>query len=258
MRFGVVGDPVLHSRSPAMHVAGYRHLGIDATYELLETPPDGFPSIETELRNGTLNGVNVTMPHKGNAFAAVDRVDESVDRLGAVNTITVTYGLLTGFNTDIDGVLHAMERLQRPPNTPVHVLGSGGAAAAAIVAAEKTRPVFASARNEQRVTDLLRRIDTEATVVPWGMWAEDTIVINATPLGMHGEPLPGEILEGAAGLVDMAYGEEVTPAVVTAQRLGIPHADGIVMLAGQAAEAFRIFTGVAVPVEIMESAARAR
>lgn len=256
MRFGVVGYPVAHSRSPAMHTAGYEYLGIDAVYELLETPSDGFPSIEAGLRNGTLNGVNVTMPHKGHAFAAVDNVDESVDRVGAVNTITVTYGLLTGFNTDMDGVLHAMAHLQLPPGTPVHVLGSGGAAAAAIVAATKTGPVSVSARNEQRVTDLLKRIGTDAMVVPWGSWPEDTIVINATPLGMNGEPLPERILEGATGLVDMPYGEEVTPSVMTAQSLGIPYADGLVMLAGQAVEAFRLFTGHRVPVEIMETAAR--
>jgi shikimate dehydrogenase len=241
-----------------MHMAGYRHVGLDATYELLETQPDRFRVIEAELRNGTLNGVNVTMPHKHNAFAAVDNADESADRLGTVNTILVTNGLLTGFNTDIDGVLHAMAHLQLSPDVPVHVLGSGGAAAAAIVAAERAAPISVSARNEQRVTGLLRRIGSDATVVPWGMWPENTIVINATPLGMHGEPLPEGILERAAGLVDMPYGEEVTPAVMTSQRLDIPYADGLVMLAGQAVEAFRLFTGHQVPADVMESAARAR
>jgi shikimate dehydrogenase len=241
-----------------MHLAGYRHVGIDATYEPLETQPDRFPTIEAKLRNGTLNGVNVTMPHKHNAFAAVDSSDESADRLGTVNTILVTNGSLTGFNTDIDGVLHATAHLQLPPDVPVHVLGSGGAAAAAIVAMERTASISVSARNEQGVTDLLRRIGSDARVVPWGMWPENTIVINATPLGMHSEPLPEGIIEGAAGLVDMPYGDEVTPAVTTAQGLDIPYADGLVMLAGQAVEAFRLFTGVEVAAEIMESAARLR
>jgi shikimate dehydrogenase len=240
-----------------MHLAGYRHVGIDATYEPLETQPDRFPTIEAKLRNGTLNGVNVTMPHKQNAFAAIDSADVSADHLGTVNTILVTNGLLTGFNTDIDGVLHAMAHLQLPPDVPVHVLGSGGAAAAAIVATERTAPISVSARNEQRVTDLLKRIGSDATVVPWGMWPENTIVINATPLGMHGEPLPEGILEGAAGLIDIPYGEEVTPAVMTAQGLNIPYADGLVMLAGQAVEAFQLFTGHQVPADVMETAARA-
>jgi len=231
---------------------------MDATYELLETPPDGFPAIEAELRNGTLNGVNVTMPHKRNAFAAVDSADETVGRLGAVNTIMVAYGLLTGFNTDIDGARHAMERLEMPSETPVLVLGSGGAAAAAIVAMENTTRVSVTARNAQRVTGLVKRLDADAMVVPWGMWPDGTVVINATPLGMNGEALPEGLLEGAAGLLDMPYGDEVTPAVRTAQSLGIPHADGLVMLAGQAAEAFRLFTGQRVPADIMERAARVR
>jgi shikimate dehydrogenase len=239
-----------------MHMAGYAHVGIDATYELLETPPDGFASIEAALRNGTLNGVNVTMPHKGNAFAAVDTVDESVGRLGAVNTIMVTHGRLTGFNTDTNGVLHAIAHLRLPPDTPVHILGSGGAAATAITAAAATRQVSVSARNEQHVTDLLRRIDTDATVYPWGTWPESTIVVNATPLGMHGEHLPEGLLKVAAGLVDMPYGDGATPAVMAAQSRDIPYADGLVMLVGQAVEAFHLFTGHSVPADAMDAAAR--
>lgn len=256
MRFGIVGDPVSHSRSPAMHMAGYRHLGIDAVYELIETPLESFASVEAELRNATLNGVNVTMPHKHNAFAAVDTVDETVARLGAVNTIVVNYGLLTGFNTDIDGVLHAMARLELPSETPVHVLGSGGAAAAAIIAAEETRQVFISGRNGKRVANLRRQLGSDATVFPWGTWPEGTIIINATPLGMQGEPLPEGIVEGAAGIVDMPYGDEPTPAVLSAEHLGVPYADGLVMLAGQAAEAFRLFTGQQISPGIMETAVR--
>jgi shikimate dehydrogenase len=239
-----------------MHMAGYRHLGMDATYELLETAPDGFPAIVAALRNGTLNGVNVTMPHKRNAFAAMDTVDDRVRRLGAVNTITVTAGVLTGFNTDVDGVLHALSRLDLPLDTPIHVLGSGGAAAAAIVATHEGRLVSLSARSEQRAGELRRHLRAGAAVVPWNAEPQGAIVVNATPLGMHGEVLPAGILASAVGLVDMAYGDEPTPAVVEAERRGIPYADGLVMLAGQAAEAFHLFTGHRVAPDVMESAAR--
>ena len=256
MRFAVVGDPVSHSRSPSMHMAGYRHLGIDAVYSLLETPADAFASVEAKLRDGKLDGVNVTMPHKHNAFAAADTVDETVRRLRAVNTLVASDSVLSGFNTDAAGVLHAMARLQLPINTPVHVLGSGGAGAAAIIAAEKTRHVSISGRNERNVVDLRRQLGSETAVLPWGKSSEGTIIINATPLGMAGETLPAGILVSAAGLVDMPYGEEPTPAVRDAERLGIPYADGLVMLAGQAAEAFHLFTGHQIPVDIMETAAR--
>jgi shikimate dehydrogenase len=239
-----------------MHTAGYRFLGIDATYELLETPPDAFSDIEADLRQGRLDGVNVTMPHKSNAFHSADVGDNRVGRLGAVNTMVMVDGELTGFNTDIDGVLHALARLDLPPDVPVHVLGSGGAAAAAVVAAEQTRQVSVSGRSEQKVTDLLEQLGSDASVIPWGTAPRGAIVINATSLGMHGETLPTGIVEGVAGLVDMPYGDEDTPSVRTAERLGIPYADGLVMLAGQAAEAFRIFTGQTVSPDIMETAAR--
>jgi shikimate dehydrogenase len=258
VKFGVVGYPVSHSRSPVMHMAGYRHFGIDAVYELLETPPGGFAGVVSALRDQTLDGVNVTMPHKHNAFAAADIVDETVRRLGAVNTMVVHNGELAGINTDIDGVLHAISRLELPPDMPAHVLGSGGAAAAAIVAAERTRQVSVSARSEQRITDLLRQLGSEASVFPWGTPPDGAIVINATSLGMHAEWLPAGVVEGAAGFVDMPYGEAVTPSVRAAERLDIPYADGLVMLAGQAAEAFRVFTGQRVPADVMETAARSR
>lgn len=239
-----------------MHMAGFRYLGIDATYELLDTPDASFPEIVARLRDGSLNGVNVTMPHKRNAFTAADVIDDAVVRLGAINTLVVSEGGLAGFNTDIDGVRYALSRLGVPTDTPVHVLGSGGAAAAAIVAAEADRRVSMSGRSQQRTVELRTKLACEATVVHWGDVPEGVVVINATPLGMHGERLPPGIVESSIGFIDMAYGDAPTPSISEAEHAGIPHADGLVMLAGQAAGAFKIFTGTEVPVDIMESAAR--
>jgi len=241
-----------------MHNAGYEHIGMDATYDLIETPADEFGEVISMLRDGSLDGVNVTMPHKHNAFVAADRIDDALQRLGAVNTLVVRDSAIVGFNTDIDGVEHAISRLELPLDTAVHVLGSGGAAAAAIIATQDTRPVSMSGRSVQRTEELRQRLGSDAAVFEWGTWPENAIVINATPLGMGGECLPEGLVEACAGLVDMPYGGAVTPAVHTAQMRRLPYADGLVMLAGQAAEAFRIFTGVEVPAEIMESAARLR
>jgi shikimate dehydrogenase len=256
MRFGVVGDPVAHSRSPVMHTAGYTYLGIDAVYELIETPTDAFASIVARLRDGSLDGVNVTMPHKQNAYAAAESVDATVERLGAVNTLIFDDDELRGFNTDIDGVQHALSRLELASDTPVHVLGSGGAAAAAVVTTLDTRHVSISGRHRQRVSELLKQLGSTAPILPWGSSPEGAIVINATPLGMHGEELPPGIVESSVGLIDMPYGDAPTPSIRIAESNGIPHADGLVMLSGQAARAFRIFTGADVPVGVLEAAAR--
>ena len=241
-----------------MHKAGYEHIGIDAVYELIETPFDGFGEVVAMLRDGSLDGVNVTMPHKHNAFVAAEIMDNALVRLGAINTLVVRNGAILGFNTDIDGVDYAISRLDLPPDTAVHVLGSGGAAAAAITATQGTRPVSMSGRSVQRTEELRQRLGSDAAIFAWGTWPENAIVINATPLGMHGERLPDGLIGDCVGLVDMPYGDAVTPAVNTAETRGIPYADGLVMLAGQAAEAFRIFSGVEVPAEVMESAARQR
>jgi len=241
-----------------MHTAGFRYLGIDATYELIQTPRNRFASVVSTLREGTLNGVNVTMPHKRNAFDAADIVDESIERLGAVNTLVIDEDVLHGFNTDINGVVYALSRLDVASDAPVHVLGAGGAAAAALVATQGSRPVSISARDDERTTQLCRQLGSHPRILPWGDWHDDAVVINATPLGMHGETLPAGIVEASIGLIDMAYGDAETPSVQTAERLGIPYADGLVMLAGQAARAFHIFTGAEVPVDIMESAVRDR
>ncbi len=239
-----------------MHTAAYSYLGIDATYELLPTPRDRFGDVVSQLRDGSLDGVNVTMPHKLHAFEEADTVDGPAVRLGALNTLVVRDGRIEGFNTDLEGVRIARSRLGVEPRTSVHVLGSGGASAAALIAMEGTGPMSISSRDPRKAEDLCRRLGIDATVAPWGASVPGAIVVNATPIGMAGEALPKGLVEESVGLIDMPYGRSETPAVGLARRLDIAHVDGLVMLAGQAREAFTIFTGRDVPLDIFESAAR--
>jgi shikimate dehydrogenase len=257
VRFAVVGDPIDHSRSPAIHRAAYTALGIDASYTRLTVPEGGFGGVVSDLRSGALDGVNVTMPHKSAAHAAAEVRSEDATRTAAVNTIVHRGGLLMGYNTDVAGVIHAVSALDLDPTTPVLVLGAGGAARAATVAlARGRRRVTVSARRDRRAIDLLRTTASRADVVPWGTPVPEVIVVNATPIGMHGEELPPGVIDVAAGLVDMAYGPITTPAVRLARRAGLPTSDGISMLVGQAAEAFSIFVGVPAPLDVMIAAAR--
>ena len=255
MRFAVVGDPVDHSRSPAIHTAGFRALGIDATFEALRVSPDDFELVVADLRNGRLDGVSVTMPHKDNAYAAVDTHDALAIRSVAVNTIVTSDGELRGYNTDVAGVVHAVELLGLSQDAPVVVLGYGGAARAALVALGG-RSLYVAGRDTEQALSLISSTDPTATVVAWGTPADDAIVVNATPLGMHGEGLPMGVLESGIGLVDMTYGTEPTPAVAAMRDLGKPSADGLDMLVGQAVQAFELFTGISAPVDMLERAAR--
>lgn len=238
-----------------MHEAAYRFLGIDASYLPLEIPSGAFATVTAMLRRSELDGVNVTMPHKAAAFGAVDERSDLAMRTGAVNTVVVHQGRLSGYNTDVAGVRHAFNVLDLDDDLPVTILGAGGAARAAAVALDG-RTLRICARDSKAAIRLARQTDIEADVVSWGFVPEGTIVVNATPIGMHGDDLPAGTIQGAAGIVDMAYGSSVTPTVVAASRVGIPFADGLTMLVGQAAAAFCLFVGVDAPMDIMESAAR--
>jgi shikimate dehydrogenase len=256
MWFGIVGDPVMHSRSPAIHSAGFLAKGIDASFEFITTPIDGFGAVEAMLRSGGLDGVSVTMPHKANAYEAVDVRTDLAARTGAVNTITVTDGVLTGTNTDVAGVFFAME-IAGSVSGPVLVLGAGGAAAAALVALED-RSIFISARDGRSASAVSARTGIEARVVPWAEGVAGCVVVNATPIGMHGEMLPIGVLSVASAVVDMAYGPSETPACAYAAAHGLGRADGLDMVVGQAIEAFRLFTGAEPPVDVFSEAARGR
>ncbi len=255
MKFAVVGDPVEHSRSPAIHNAAFASLDIDAHFGFMQVPEDDFANVVNALRSGELDGVSVTMPHKNNAHEAADELSEPASRSGAVNTLVMSDGHLVGHNTDIAGVRHALAAVESNAEAPVLLLGYGGAAAAALLAVDG-RDIFVSGRDHDKAQALVDRVGVDARVIPWGQAVQMATVINATPLGMTGEYLPDGIVERAGALVDMTYGNQRSHSVAHASALGIPSADGLVMLVGQAAEAFEIFTGQRASLYAMEAAAR--
>ena len=256
MRYAVVGDPVEHSRSPAIHNAAFKACGVDAEFGFMHVPVDGFDQVTLALRSGRLDGVSVTMPHKRNAFEVADQRSDFAVRSSAVNTLIVRDDLLVGMNTDVAGVQYALSAAGADDDGPILLLGCGGAAAAALLAVEG-RSIHLSCRDAARSALLLRRIAVDAAVIPWGTPLQSATVINTTPLGMSGETLPDGVVERAGALLDMAYGFERTPAIAHALALGIPAADGLSMLVGQAAAAFELFTGEEAPIYVMEQAARA-
>jgi shikimate dehydrogenase len=255
VRYAVVGDPVEHSRSPAIHNAAFAALGIDAEFGWLQVQRGEFDQVVHALRSGELDGVSVTMPHKHAAYEAADERSDSALRAGAVNTLVVEGDRLVGHNTDVAGVRHALAMIESDETAPTLILGNGGAAAAALLAVEG-RHVYLSGRSEARARTLAGRVGVEVTVIAWGHPVSMATVINATPLGMAGEDLPDGVVERAAALLDMTYGAQRSPAVAHALALGLPAADGLAMLTGQAVEAFELFTGQKAPATTMEHAAR--
>ena len=254
MRLALLGSPVAHSLSPAMHRAAMAHANLTGDYEARDVDRAGFSASLGEIRSRILAGANVTMPHKQTANESCDRSSDRAMRVGAVNTLVLKDGELYGDNTDIDGVRAAWATGNLPDEWPVVILGAGGAAGAALLAT-RDRPQYVVARRPQQAGALIERIGVDATVMSWGPRIPRGVIVNATSLGMRGETLPGHVLERARGLLDMAYGEGTTPAVATLRDRGIPVADGLDMLVGQAVRSFAIWTGIEVESSVFRRGA---
>lgn len=253
-RFVVLGHPVAHSRSPAIHEAAYAELDLDAGYGRRDVDAQGLAAAIDDLRHGRLDGANVTMPHKATAVGLVDRLDPVAERLGALNTLDVDRGQVVGHATDGAGVLHAWSRGGLPTDAPVLVLGSGGAARAAVDVLAGRHEVWVAARRP----DTARALESLGAtgVRAWGAPLTGAVVVNATPIGMAGDDLPAGVVEAASGLLEMVYAPEVTPAVARARARGLPIGWGLDMLVGQAAASFALWFGTEPPVEAMTHAAK--
>jgi len=253
VRLAVLGDPVAHSLSPLLHRAALEATGIPGEYEARRVDAAGMAEAVDAIRRGDLDGANVTMPHKALALELADEADDTARRAGAVNTLVRVTGRVVGHNTDVVGVRTAWRWGGLPTTGPVIVLGAGGAAAAAVLALAH-RDIIVAARRPEEAQALLDRLGVDGTVRGLDVTGRGAVVVNATPLGMRGEELPGPILEEAVGLFDMAYGAVPTPAVRRAASAGIPVVAGPVMLLGQAMASFRLWTGRRAPEAAMRQA----
>jgi shikimate dehydrogenase len=251
VRLVLLGDPVAHSLSPAIHRAALSATGIAGTYEARAVDASGLGGAIAEMRYGALQGGNVTMPHKQLAFAECDLVSDDALRTGAVNTLVAEAGSVRGHNTDVFGVRYAWAH-RSLPDGPVLVLGAGGAAAAALVALDG-RELFVSARHPGAASSLIERTRATAASVPWGTGIPG-VLVNATPIGMHGEELPSSLIDSATGLLEMPYASGTTPAEARAVSAGLPVSSGVDMLLGQAMASFTLWTGRDAPEDAMREA----
>lgn len=198
-----------------------------------------------DMREGLWDGLNVTMPLKGDAAALVDELTETAQRSGSVNTISADGSHLVGHTTDADATAQLMGSERFAATRAVLVLGSGGSARAVMAGIPSRFDRYVSARDPDKAADLAGRGST----VPWGDGVRGAVVVNCTPLGMAGELLPEPVLGNAYGLIDLPYGRDDTPSVRAARGQGIPVADGREFLLRQALASFSVWTGVHIDFE---------
>ena len=269
--FAVLGDPIGHSRSPAMHAAAYRALGMPHDYVALRADAGDLPALVQQLRDGLYDGFNVTVPHKRAVLDLVDSVAPSADAVGAANSLVrEPSGKIVAHNTDVAALAQEIARLgpEFRPGSWRHalVLGSGGAARAAMTALAvdlgvslivvRTRSPQTSALVPKGV-DPARIVLERLTDLPEGR--DFDVVVQATSAGMTGAD-PGDAIAEAvlwralpshAVALDVVYAPAQTPFLRAATAHGLRSANGLGMLARQGALAFELWLATPPPFEAM-------
>ena len=254
---GVMGWPVAHSLSPALHGWWLDNYGIDGAYVPFAVPPEDLETALRALPKLGIAGCNLTLPHKEAALRLVDRATPEARRIGAVNTIAVEPGgSLSGSNTDGFGFLESLRATLpdwRPDAGPAVVLGAGGAARAVVVAlleagAPRVRLIN---RTRRRADDLAAAVNGAIEVADWparaNALADAALLVNTTQLGMTGQdPLDLDLtrLPQTAVVNDIVYVPLVTPLLADACARGNRTVDGLGMLLHQARPGFAAWFGV--------------
>ncbi len=278
-RLGVLGWPVAHSRSPAMHNAALRALGMDDwRYQLLPVPPERFSETARSLGAVGFAGANVTIPHKQAALALADGASEAARAIGAANTLSFGGdGAIAAANTDAPGFLDALG--VSPQGMSALVLGAGGAARAVVWALREAgaREISVWNRTPERARALARDLGVRAVAGP----EPAELLVNCTSVGLAA---PASASTGEQGndrhlrlsaseldalnllgltfdqvgsytyVVDLVYSAAETPLLACARAHGARTVDGLEILLAQGALSFELWTGVAAPREVMRRA----
>ena len=247
MRFGLIGETLGHSFSPQIHA----ELG-SVPYELRPLPPG---KLKAFLRERAFEGINVTIPYKQAVIPYLDRIDPSASAVGAVNTVVrEADGTLSGYNTDLDGMLYALLRAGiEPAGKKAVILGSGGTAHTALAVLRKLRA--AEIVIVSRDPSAAGRAFPEAAVSGYDalytLHADAEILINTTPVGMYPgcgvRPAVIGRLPRLSGVMDVIYNPLRTALIADAEAAGIPSTNGLPMLVAQARAAAEHFLGRAIP-----------
>ena len=257
----LLGHPVAHSLSPAMHNAAFAALGLPHRYEPRDVEPERLADTMEALRGEGVLGANVTIPHKEVTLRLVDELAEEARRIGAVNTIVRRAARLVGHNTDAYGFDRALAAAGVDVSgKDVLVLGAGGAARACVAGLGAARVLLIAARDIDRATALAARVGRTARAASWAdarRISTVDVLVNATPIGLHGEDLLADFsfatLPGA--VVDLVPTRAETPLVHRAREAqDVRVVDGLSMLLHQAARSFTLWTGREAPLSVMRAA----
>lgn len=253
----LIGDPVAHSVSPAMHRAGFAATGLDLEYVAVRVAGGRVGAAWPRLR-AEHAGLNVTRPLKEEIIPLLDGLAPGARRAGSVNTVAFADGRSVGRSTDGPGFLAALDRAGAPPPHRVVLLGAGGAARA-ILAALRDAEVSVWARDPAAAHRLAGARAVSGDELDYAVARAD-LLVNATPVGQapdaEASPLPGDVpLHAGLTVLELVYRPRVTRLLRRAAAAGCRTVEGVDMLVEQGARSFEIWTGRPAPVAIMREAA---
>ena len=268
MRFAVLGHPIAHSKSPAMHGAAFRALGLAHTYEAIDCDEVGFEEHVRSLKDGKFQGFSVTVPHKLRALALADEIAESAKHVGAANTLVRDgAGRITAHNTDVGALRIELDHIAGSRDAfrgkTAVVIGTGGAARAAVAALSDLEcgRVLVIGR------DVRKKIESplvEMVALKKGMPvdASTCAIVQATTCGMTGGPDGSIVAEAidwdgvprSAVAIDVVYAPGETDFLRAARAADLSSANGLGMLARQGALAFELWLKIPAPFDVMRAA----
>ena len=264
--YGLIGHPVSHSFSPAMHNTAFSKLKLDAVYGAFDVPPERLEHALKGVCGLGIAGLNVTVPHKSAVIPHLDRLEPLAKTIGAVNTIVNHNGSLRGTSTDSAGFLRALKENGMEPNgLNIVMLGAGGSARALLAGLAEANASSVrvwnrtTVRAQNLVKDLkpifpgcnIQHIEKENL-----MGLECDLLINTTSAGMHNDETAYDLNHAVkvGHVADIIYNPPKTPLLKQAEQLGIPCHNGLAMLLYQGCESFTFWTGQDAPVKEMRQA----
>lgn len=261
----IIGDPIHHSLSPAMHNAAFTAKGLNSTYIAFRVPQNELKESIESLRSINIAGFNVTTPHKTNIMRYLDELEPVAKKASAVNTVNNIEGIFRGYNTDVYGFIEPLHK-RHVDFRGMHVLliGSGGAARAVVVALAEENAIaklIIANRDVQRANELATLGDRLGMKCELVLFEKATdfspacdLIVNATKLGMNNEPSVIDHLHIQKGSIvyDIVYRPMVTDLIENAKYAQASVIYGYEMLIEQGAKAFEIWTGLSAPRDAMK------
>lgn len=267
---GVIGHPIEHSMSPPMHNNAYKQQNMDYVYVAFHVQPEDIEKLISSSKTLNIKGLNVTIPHKTTIIPYLDEIDETAEKIGAVNTIQFKDGIAKGYNTDGIGAIKSIQEHTTLQDKNILIIGAGGAskAIAFTLINEKINSLTIANRSQDNAEKLIKNIkkQTEFTNIKYQSITDAhkiinnmDIIINTTPIGMYPNhevepPIKTDNISSKHVVMDIIYNPLETQLLKQAKQKGASTINGTSMLINQGLVSFEIFTGQKATYESFEEA----